>query len=81
MANAKRCDICGEYYQVPDINPEDVDWVEAGRNSSMVRLLRRQDSRKVKHDIFHFDSCEKCFQDVMDYILAKQSSWAEENAE
>ena len=79
MANAKRCDICGEYYQVPDLHTD--DWFDERRNSSMVRLLRRKDDRKVDHDVFHFDSCEKCFQDVMDYILDKQSAWAKENAE
>lgn len=81
MANAKRCDICGEYYQVPNIVKEDYDWSEQWRNSSMVRLLRRKDKQKIEHDVFHFDSCDKCFQDVMDYILTKQSAWAEENAE
>ena len=79
MANAKRCDICGEYYQVPDVPSE--DWLEHHRTTSMVRLLRLKDGRSVDHDVFHFDSCEKCFQDVMDYILDKQSAWSEENAE
>ena len=78
MANAKRCDICGDYYQVPDLHTEDL--FDERRNSSMVRLLRRKGNRTVDHDVFQFDSCEKCFQDVMDYILTKQSAWAKENA-
>ena len=45
MANAKRCDICGEYYQVPDVPSE--DWLEHHRTTSMVRLLRLKDGRSM----------------------------------
>ena len=75
MANAKRCDICGEYYTSVGSDLRDDFWDER-RNTSMVRLLRRtDDERNVDHAVFHFDACEKCFQDVMDYVLAKKSMW------
>jgi hypothetical protein len=77
MANAKRCDICGEFYCVRDT---DIDHWDEGRNSNMIRFLKLTDDRYIGHSVIHFDSCEKCFQDVMDYILAKQSAWYEENA-
>ena len=71
MANAKKCDICGKYYDVPQ--PYDVCWEES-INTSMVRILRRIPlDNKIKHDVMQFDACEDCLQDVINYILTKQS--------
>ena len=72
MANAKKCDICGKYYDVPD-NGYDI-CLDDGRNTSMVRILRRKPvDIRVEHEIMQFDSCEKCLQDVLDYILTKKA--------
>lgn len=72
MASAKKCDICGKYYDVPQAY-EDLLWDE-GRNTSMIRVLRRTPSDvKIQHDTMQFDACEECLQDVLDYILTKKA--------
>lgn len=70
MANAKKCDICGKYYDVPGQNEI---YMEEGHNTSMVRILRRKNTLRIDHDVMQFDACEDCLQDVLDYILAKGS--------
>ena len=73
MANAKRCDICGEYYLVPergDLLYDDMI------NTNMVRVLRlKKDTAAPKHDIMQFDACDDCLQDVLDFILTQRASW------
>lgn len=73
MANARKCDICHNYYDVPDINERMM--VEPWNNTSMVRLLRLDPNKPglERHDVMHFDACEKCLQDILDYILARQT--------
>lgn len=75
MANAKKCDICGKYYNITD---EKGIWTDDGfTNTSMVRCLRlKKDGKRVEHDVMHFDACEECHQDVLDYILTKQADSA-----
>lgn len=72
MSFARKCDICGEYYDVPAIEEY---LSEPWTNTSMVRILRLQDGNKTynRHDIMNFDACDKCLQDVLDYILSKQA--------
>jgi hypothetical protein len=71
MANARKCDICGEYYDVPNT---DEFLQETWNNTSMVRVLRLNGtSMKNRHEVMQFDSCEKCLQDVLDYILTKRA--------
>lgn len=66
MANAKRCDICNHYYDVPN-RPDPM-------NTSMIRVLRLNPNYPgVKHDVMQFDACDKCLQDVLDYILGKRA--------
>ena len=77
MANAKRCDICGDFYEVPTICHE---WCSSDewKNTSMVRVLRRKQlDDRIDHDVMQFDACEKCLQDVLDYILTKKADVAE----
>ena len=69
MSNAKRCDICGKYYDVPERN----DGFEEWRNTSMVRVLRMKPQIRCDHDVMQFDSCDNCLQDVLDYILSKRA--------
>ena len=72
MANAKKCDICGEYYDTPECEPGML-WDE-NMNTSMVRILRlKKDVRGIKHDVMQFDACDKCLQDVLDYMLSKRA--------
>jgi hypothetical protein len=79
MANAKKCDICGGYYDVPEIDEDHI--FNTNINTSMVRLLRMNSPRhKEKHAVMQFDSCENCLQDVLDYILTKRAK-AEEVTE
>lgn len=72
MANAKKCDICGKYYNITD---EKGIWTDDGfTNTSMVRCLRlKREGKHTDHDAMHFDTCEECLQDVIDYILTKQA--------
>ena len=78
MASAKCCDICGELYLVPEV-PTDSIWDE-NMNTSMVRILRRDKTPLVKHDVMQYDACDKCLQDVLDYILSKSAAAVEKIA-
>ena len=70
MANAKKCDICGGFYVVPELDEDRI--FNTNLNTSMVRILRRKSPKcRDLHDVTQFDSCEKCLQDVLDYILSK----------
>ena len=66
MANAKRCDACGEFYEVPEITcdlmyPEEfLDYV----------IIHKAEERKAS---MRFDTCKKCQQDLIDYILTKRA--------
>ena len=71
MANAKQCDICGKFYLVPEMEPGCL-W-EEDMNTSMVRIMRRKKTETIKHDVMQYDACEKCLQDVLDYILSRAS--------
>lgn len=72
MANAKKCDICGKFYVVPEADPGFV-WDE-NLNTSMVRILKlNTEERGIRHDAIQFDACEDCRQDVLDYILSKKA--------
>lgn len=73
MANAKKCDICGNFYTVPEQDPNYV-WEET-MNTSMVRILRlNTEKRGIHHDVvLQYDVCETCLQDLLDYILTKQA--------
>lgn len=73
MANAKRCDVCGNYYDVPHI--EDDIYLESCRNGNMIRILRRKPTIRIDHDVMQFDACENCLQEVLDHILTKQADW------
>lgn len=78
MACARKCDICGKFYDAPEVNPYSCE--PFGSNTSMVRLLRlkpEEDRGKGMggpHDVFHFDACDECLGDVMDFILSKQAT-------
>ena len=73
MANAKKCDICGGFYVVPENDPDRLSWDDS-INTSMIRVLRRKtEELGIKHDVMQFDACEKCLQDVLDYILSKKA--------
>ncbi len=69
MSNAKKCDICGKYYDVPDA----FGMTEFGMNSntSMIQFARRKTDKRLDHEVIQFDTCEECYQDMLDYILAK----------
>ena len=66
MANAKRCDVCGEFYEVPEItddlvNPREfLDYV----------LIHKAEERRTP---MYFDTCKKCQQELIDYILTKRA--------
>lgn len=72
MASARKCDICHRYYDVPEM---EVGTLEPWNNTSMVRLLRLSGdgATTLRHEVMHFDACENCLQDVLDYILTKSA--------
>ncbi len=70
MANAKKCDICGKYYDVAE-QPDGLLYDDF-RNTSMIRVLRHTGTFSHPHDVMQFDACERCLQDVLDYILTKR---------
>lgn len=71
MANARKCDICGRYYDAAEF---DLECLDQWKNTSMVRVLRlNPNKRGDPHDVMHFDSCEECLQDVLDYILTRKA--------
>lgn len=65
MANAKRCDVCGEFYEVPEYNPCRVDAIDFLDYIIVHRGGEREHS-------MYFDCCDKCRQSVIDYILTKR---------
>lgn len=76
MARARKCDICHNYYDVPEI---DASTLEPWNNTSIVRILRlnpeaaKEKGLAISHDVMHFDACEKCLQDIVDFILTRQA--------
>lgn len=71
MANAKKCDICGKYYDTPHVEDEFYDQFSV---TSMVRLLKlNTETYRRSHDVMNFDTCENCLQDILDYILTKKA--------
>lgn len=78
MACARKCDICGKFYNAPEVNPYTVE--PFGSNTSMVRLLQLkpvEDRGKGEpHYVYHFDACDECLGDVMEFILSRQATKA-----
>jgi hypothetical protein len=74
MANAKKCDICGKYFDAPDTSPYRLDYDD---NFNFIRLHRARCEYDRPDDLWlHFDSCDECYQDVLDYILGKAAESA-----
>lgn len=69
MANAKKCDICGDYYDVPQ--PKFLN--DEMTNTSFITFARVDPNNPSLHDRSQFDTCEKCWREIMDYILARQA--------
>ena len=65
MANAKKCDVCGGYYEVPNWNPYRLDALDEVDHIIIHRGGEQEHS-------MYFDTCPECRQDVMDYILTKR---------
>jgi hypothetical protein len=66
MANAKRCDICGRFYEVSE---ETADLMDPYRFLDYL-LIHKAEERKA---VMRFDTCKKCQQELIDYILAKRA--------
>lgn len=75
MADARRCDVCGEFYDIP----ENVTFrSEPYRVGNFIRVYKFTiDKAKTTnygdHDTMHFDACENCLQDVIDFMLARRA--------
>lgn len=76
MSNAKKCDICGDYYDAPNVSPYRLDYEEC---FNTIRMCRAKDPDKKSFNDetwLVFDACDKCYQDVLDYILGKAAEVA-----
>ena len=82
MSNAKKCDICGKYFDVIDISEHLLNYE---RYLNMVRLHRAVEFGKTRDlddsEWMHFDACDECLQDVLDYILGKKADGEKNIAE
>lgn len=72
MANAKKCDICGAYFDMPEFNPYRLNYDE---NLNYIRLHKAKDYDE-EDPWLHFDTCEKCYSDLLDYIIGKAATCA-----
>ena len=75
MANAKRCDICGEYFIIPDLDNKVIDY---GARAGAVHLYKLEDANAWRGEYregSYFDACDKCVQDITDYILTRRATW------
>lgn len=73
MSNAKRCDICGKYFAMPEPSRTLIYRSEAGK----VQLYKL--NPKIRHteedEGYHFDACDDCVQEILDLILTKRAVW------
>jgi hypothetical protein len=75
MANAKKCDICGGFFEIPEYDPRMFPHDE--ESYSFIRLHDSADlNNRVSRELawLHFDACPKCYQDVLDFILSKAAT-------
>lgn len=73
MANAKRCDICGKYFAIPEPSLARLYNSEAGAVQlfKLNNRLRHTEEREGHH----FDACDDCVQEIVDLILTKRATW------
>jgi hypothetical protein len=73
MANAKKCDACGKFFVVPELEPGYIDH-EKYHNYLKVHKAEKPDRNNTDVSWFHFDICDECYDDFMEYMLSKAAT-------
>jgi hypothetical protein len=74
MSMARRCDICGAYFDMPDPNPYRLDRDEYLNYVHLHRAMDPEDKNGCLDDyLLRFDACDKCYDDLLTYILARKA--------
>ena len=71
MANAKRCDICGKYFDLPDadrLHKTIAGRVELYKTAKNIHHTSEQEG-------FHFDACDDYVKSILDHSLMMRSHW------
>lgn len=72
MANAKRCDICGRYFPLPE--PAGLLYKTAAGKVELFKKVPKL-HHTAEHDGLYFDACDECVQEIIDLILEKRAAW------
>ena len=71
MANAKRCDICGKYFTLPEF--KSFHNTLAGKVELYHMVVNKHHA--ADRVGVSFDACDDCVQEIMDHILTKKADW------
>jgi hypothetical protein len=66
MANAKKCDVCGGFYQVPEFGGD--CFIDRHLQQLNYIIIHKADEKEAS---LYFDCCEQCQQEVLDYIMSR----------
>ena len=80
MANAKKCDICGRFFEVPEYDPRCMGSADYERFHNHIRIHKAEDPEKYNDPELiwlHFDTCDQCHSDLLDYILSRAAKSAD----
>ena len=70
MSNAKRCDICGKYFDIPEVEHGRLE--EDYRHLNLIRMHQAlPEGQMCYHDDpwLQFDLCDDCYDKLLDYII------------
>lgn len=74
MSNARKCDICGKYYDLASMSEYLLDYERYVNIVRLHRAVKIGENRDLDDsEWMHFDACDECLQDVLDYILSKKA--------
>lgn len=82
MSNAKHCDICGKFFKVPEIDYRRLE--EDHRHLNLIRMHQALPEGQIvyrEEPWLQFDACEKCYQNLLDYILSSAAESSGKDAE
>ena len=76
MANAKRCDKCGKYYNNPDhechLSYHDLPYYETFNNDDEYIIPRTVTFTNTCGNGFKFKLCPNCMRDLIHFIATKE---------
>ena len=62
MANAKKCDVCGRYYDLYNVEKR-----MKGEEPNSI-ILARTDREGIMHSIYKFELCPDCLSAIRNYM-------------